>query len=186
MDRCCQTANLTFSGLELPSDRPFNPVIKEVSPDCIPLAYRSEAEKLRQQLVREALGVHTCDRRSTKSIISSRWPDFIFEVNFAEEDPLWVADLRESDSQLDHRVKTLLDDVFAHDTNDFISLTSHSGAIAGFLRVLGHERFSLQTGGVIPVLVKCEKVPGRAPPMKIEPGIPPPSCDAPPPPKAVG
>jgi hypothetical protein len=139
-----------------------------------------------EQLSREVLGVHTCDRRSSKSTIASRWPDFTFESNFAEEDPLWLADVRESNSQLDYRVKSLLDDIFTHDPNTFLSFTSHSGAIGGFLRVLGHEPFRLQTGGVIPVLVKVEKVHGRPPPANIEPGTPPPSCEVDPSPAVRG
>ena len=161
LDRCCQTAKLTFDGLDLPSDRPFKPLIKE--------------------MMREVMGVHTCDRRSTRTAISKRYPEFPFEVGFREEDPLWLADLRESDSQVDFRVRGFLDDIFEHDSNTFISLTSHSGAIAGFLRVLGHKPFSLPTGGVIPVLVKAEKKYGQRPPEKIEPGIPAPICDKPPP-----
>jgi hypothetical protein len=134
-----------------------------------------------KELVRETLGVHTCDMRSPRSAIASRWPDFTFEANFAEQDPLWIADLRESNSQIDHRIKQSLDDLFTHDSNTFISITSHSGAIAAYLRVLSHAPFQLPTGGVIPILVKAEKVYGTAPPTEIEPGIPPPTCDKPPP-----
>ncbi|TLD38691.1 Calcium channel [Venturia nashicola] len=156
LDRCAATANLTFKGLDLPEKRGFKPVIKE--------------------LMREALGIHTCDRRSSKSAIHSRWPYFEFENGFAEEDPLWVADVRESNSQLDARVKTLLDDIFTNDDHTFISFTSHSGAIGGLLRVLGHIPFSLQTGGVIPVLVKAETVRGTAPSTTIAPGTSAPTC----------
>lgn len=126
--------------------------------------------------MREALGIHTCDRRSPKSAISSRWPHFKFEDGFAEEDPLWVSDVRESNSHLDARVKTLLDDIFTNDDHTFISFTSHSGAIGGLLRVLGHIAFSLQTGGVIPVLVKAETVRGTAPSTTVEPGTSAPTC----------
>jgi broad specificity phosphatase PhoE len=31
LDRCCNTAKLTFDGLDLPKERPFKPLIKEVS-----------------------------------------------------------------------------------------------------------------------------------------------------------
>ena len=31
--RCCETAQETFSSLDLPQDRPFRPVVKEVSAD---------------------------------------------------------------------------------------------------------------------------------------------------------
>lgn len=37
-------------------------------------------------------------------------------------------------------------------------MTSHGGAIGGILRVIGHIPFGLSTGGVIPVLVKAERV----------------------------
>ncbi|QDS70837.1 hypothetical protein FKW77_005130 [Venturia effusa] len=156
LDRCIATANLTFSGLDLPENKEFKPVVKE--------------------LMREAIGIHTCDRRSTKTEIHSRWPQFEFEDDFSEEDPLWLPDLRESDSQLDARVKSLLDDIFTNDDHTYISFTSHSGAIAGILRVLEHIPFSLQTGGVIPVLVKAENVQGTAPSTTIVSGTTAPTC----------
>lgn len=126
--------------------------------------------------MREALGIHTCDRRSTKSAIHTRWPHFKFENGFAEDDPLWVSDLRESNSHLDARVKALLDDIFTTDHHTFLSFTSHSGAIGGILRVLGHITFSLQTGGVIPVLVKAETIYGSEPSTTIAPGTSAPTC----------
>ncbi|KAF2435903.1 phosphoglycerate mutase-like protein [Tothia fuscella] len=156
LDRCCATASLTFDSLPLPEDRPFKPVLKE--------------------LLREALGVHTCDARSSKSEIHSRWPDFAFEDGFAESDPLWTADLRESDSHLTARLKKAMEDIFYHDSNTFLSVTAHSGAIAGALRAFGHVPFALQTGGVIPVLLKVSKVYGQKPVSTILPGTPPPSC----------
>jgi hypothetical protein len=126
--------------------------------------------------MREALGLHTCDRRSSRSAIHARWSHFNFEQGFAEDDPLWTADLRESNSYLDARVKTLLDDIFTNDDHTFISFTSHSGALGGVLRVLGHITFSLQTGGVIPVLVKAERIQASAPSTSIAPGTPAPTC----------
>ena len=80
--RCCETAKLTFEGLDL-GNRPFKPVIKEG--------------------FREAIGAHTCDRRSTKSEIGKAFPGFVFEKGFVEEDPLWKSDLRETDSSQDVR-----------------------------------------------------------------------------------
>jgi broad specificity phosphatase PhoE len=108
--------------------------------------------------VRETLGVHTCDRRSPKTAIAERWPKFTFEPDFAEADPLWVPDVRESDMHHAARMKVLLDDIFTHDSNVCISLTAHSGTIAASLYTLGHRQFPLLTGGVIPVLVKAENV----------------------------
>jgi hypothetical protein len=57
-------------------------------------------------------------------------------------------------------------------------MTSHSGAIGGALRALGHREFGLQTGGIIPVLVEAKKVDGRAPTTTIAPGTPAPTCTA--------
>ncbi|KAL9000536.1 MAG: hypothetical protein Q9169_000829 [Polycauliona sp. 2 TL-2023] len=133
--RCLQTANLTFTGLGLPADRPYIPVVKE--------------------LLREVNGVHTCDRRSSKSSLVDSFPNFIFEPSMTEGDKLWSSTERENNQDLDKRMKMLLDDVFEHDDSTFISLTSHSGAICSLLRVLGHREFRLVTGGVIPVLAKA-------------------------------
>ncbi|KAL9028267.1 MAG: hypothetical protein Q9196_003340 [Gyalolechia fulgens] len=136
--RCLQTANLTFTGLDLPPDRPYDPVVKE--------------------LLREANGVHTCDRRSSLSSLRSSFPNFSFEPGFHEDDGLWSASHRETDEELDARMEELLDDVFGKDGSTFLSFTSHSGAICSLLRVLGHREFRLVTGGVIPVLVKAKSV----------------------------
>jgi broad specificity phosphatase PhoE len=138
MYRCLQTASLTYSELKLPEDRPFAPVIKE--------------------LVREVLGEHTCDRRSTKTYIHNAYPEWSIEPGFTENDELWKADHRETFEEHDVRTRKFLNDLFANDRNVYISLTSHSGAIASHLRVLGHREFKLPTGGMIPVMVKATRV----------------------------
>lgn len=112
--RCLATANLTFSSLDLPKDRPFIPLIKEK--------------------FREANGVHTCDRRSSKSIIQSHYPDWQIEVGFTEEDILWDPVLRESDLAQDQRAKEAFDEVFGAEKRTWISISSHSGQIAAALR----------------------------------------------------
>jgi broad specificity phosphatase PhoE len=112
--RCMATASITFFGLPLPEDRPFKPLIKE--------------------LIREAIGAHTCDRRSSKTIIHEHYPDWPFEVGFAEEDPLWDAELRESNEAMSRRLREGLDEIFGSDENTWISISSHSGAIGSILR----------------------------------------------------
>lgn len=64
--------------------------------------------------------------------------------------------MREDDLSTDKRTKKLLEDIFNNDSNTFISLTSHSGAISSILRVIGHRKFPLATGSVIPVLVRAD------------------------------
>jgi len=136
LERCLSTAKLTFSNLPLPANQPFLPEVRE--------------------LLRETNGVHTCDRRSSKSYIEAHFPNYIIEPGFSENDELWSPNERESDEAQDVRLKLLLDDIFNHDESTYISLTSHSGAISALLRVIGHREFRLRTGSVIPVLVKAE------------------------------
>ncbi|KAI4933637.1 uncharacterized protein J4E92_003305 [Alternaria infectoria] len=143
LTRTIETANLSFKSLPLPSSHPYKPFIKE--------------------LVREALGVHTCDRRSTASHIKATFtdPPLTFEPGFSNEDLLWEAGYREPRSARRYRLATFLDDVFATDDNVWLSFTSHSGAIGSMLEVLGHRTFALETGGVIPVFVKAERMQGK-------------------------
>ncbi|MCJ1382071.1 hypothetical protein MMC17_005183 [Xylographa soralifera] len=156
LDRCLMTAQVTFSELELLAEQPFVPTVKE--------------------LLRETNGLHTCDRRSSKTYIRTHYPNYIIESSLTENDKLWSADLREPDSALDARLTLLLDDIFESDQNTWISFTSHSGAIAGLLRVVGHRPFPLVTGSVIPVLVKAELVKGIRPGRKVKEGEPAPEC----------
>lgn len=104
--------------------------------------------------MREANGVHTCDRRSRKSEIQKAFPRFDFEDGFTEEDELWDAEHRETDEELDARMLEVFDDVWNSEKGMVVSLTIHSAAIAGMLRVLGHRVFALPTGGALPVIVK--------------------------------
>ncbi|KAJ6437268.1 phosphoglycerate mutase [Purpureocillium lavendulum] len=146
LKRCIQTADGTFSSLDLPRNKPFRPTIKE--------------------LFREGISIHTCDRRSTRREIRDFSPaSFRFEDGFAEHDELWegAQSKGETDAHQRARSKTVLDDVFAHDDGTWISVTSHSGEIRALLAVLGHREFSLGTGQIIPVLVRAEAVRGGAP-----------------------
>jgi hypothetical protein len=47
--------------------------------------------------------------------------------------------------------------------------------------VIGHREFGLETGQVIPVLVKAETVMAREPPVQKAPWTTVPTCTAPPP-----
>ncbi|OJJ48743.1 hypothetical protein ASPZODRAFT_62658 [Penicilliopsis zonata CBS 506.65] len=154
LNRCLATANVTFSGLNVG----FEPIIKEN--------------------IRETIGLHTCDKRSTKAEIAAEYPLYTFEEGFTETDPLWDAQLRESNSARDARLLQAVREIVAGDSNIFISLTAHSGAITSILKVTGHRPFALTTGGVIPVVVMVRNVHGRAPVMEIEPPTTAPKCIA--------
>lgn len=142
LSRCLQTARLTFSELPLPKEKPFKPIVKE--------------------LLRETNGVHTCDRRSSKTELTKAFPEsfmstFTFESGFSDKDVLWSPTVRETDEETQARVRKLLDDVFMHDKKAFISMTSHSGSIRAILAVLGHREFRLVQGSVMAVLVRAEQ-----------------------------
>ena len=154
LDRAIETANITFTSVVEP--RSYKSTVKE--------------------MLREGNGVHTCDRRSSRSTIQKRWPDYRIEQGFSEEDKLWKPDRRESHSALTERLNELLDDVFDHDSNTWISMTAHSGTIMATLNAVGHRKFPLQTGGVIPVLVKAERKQGPRPKADVDPWQPKPEC----------
>ena len=138
LDRCLATARHTFADLVLPERKGFRPVVKE--------------------MMREVLGAHTCDQRSTKTVLAERYPEAVFEEGFKEEDELWDAHHRETDEEIDGRIRGLLDDIFGNYGGEVVSFTTHSGTITSLLRVLGHRPFRLVTGGVLPVLVKAERL----------------------------
>lgn len=119
--------------------------------------------------LRENISIHTCDRRSNRSVIQQAFPfpTWRFEPGFTECDELWNGVTGETASSEAVRSKEVLDQIFSFsrtssagkkDNGLFISITSHSGEIASLLSVLGHRPFSLNTGAVIPVLVKAETV----------------------------
>ena len=150
LTRCLRTARLTFQGLRLPKHAArFQPVVLEN--------------------LREGVSIHTCDHRSNKTYIKREFPEVRIEPGFTECDELWNGVTSETPDAQDARSLTVLDqlwngDIFGkhwghrRDDDDlFISITSHSGEIASLLRVLKHREFRLQTGGVLPVLVKTEK-----------------------------
>jgi broad specificity phosphatase PhoE len=158
LTRTVETADLTFKGIDGLTN--YKPYIKE--------------------LCREALGIHTCDRRSTKSHLESTFPHLTFEPGFSEPDVLWEKEYREPVSARNYRLSEFLDDVFERDGNVFVSVTSHSGAIASVLEVVGHRRFALETGGVIPVVVRAERIEGRREVPEKEPSDAPGMCTEPP------
>ncbi|KAH9906667.1 phosphoglycerate mutase-like protein [Xylariomycetidae sp. FL2044] len=134
--RCLETSKITYAGLELANDRPFKPVIKES--------------------LREVSGVHTCDRRSTRSWIAANYPEFELDPSLTEQDEYWRSDVRETDDEVDGRVRKTLDDVFSREDGCVVSLTAHSGWIRGLNRVTKHRDVWVAPGALVPFLIKAE------------------------------
>lgn len=137
--RCLQTSWLSFHNLALPASAPFTPIVKE--------------------LLRETNGVHTCDRRGPSSIIRTDFPSYVLEPGLPESDVSWTPDYREKPAEHIIREHWCLEEIWTESTGkEFLSITAHSGTIAAVLGAVGHRRFALPTGGVIPVAVKGERL----------------------------
>jgi broad specificity phosphatase PhoE len=65
--------------------------------------------------LRETIGVHTCDKRHSKTWIAQREPKWVFEKRFTEEDELWTADDRESDGAQQARIREALVQILDND-----------------------------------------------------------------------
>ena len=59
------------------------------------------------------MGVHTCDKRHTKTYIKDTYGS-IFDIvpPFTEEDKLWQENYRETDEEIDARTRVALDLIF--------------------------------------------------------------------------
>ncbi|KAK0625891.1 histidine phosphatase superfamily, partial [Immersiella caudata] len=161
MARCLNTANTTWGDIPGEKGHTFSPTVKE--------------------LLREPLNACTCGWRHSKSWIHELYPSYVLEQGFSEEDNLWKAGfIVESSTGLLARVKTLLDDVFASDSNTFISFTTHGVVINPLLQIIGHPNpaFNVTAGQIIPVLIKAqentalENVSATAPPSAAKTCLP--------------
>lgn len=65
--------------------------------------------------MREQHGVHTCDKRRTRSEIHEAFPEYTFEDGFTEADLLWKPDYRETHADVNRRVMSVLDAIFQTD-----------------------------------------------------------------------
>lgn len=163
MERACRTAQITFESLarEGKLDKEWKPIVKE--------------------LLRETNGVHTCDRRSRRSVIAERYPRYQIEEGFSEEDELWDPVFRETEEAHTYRAALLLDDVLGQARSkggkgSYVSLTAHGGMINAILRAVGHRQFQVKVGSVIAVLVKAEARGGRGAHRDFEKGKTKPGC----------
>lgn len=119
-----------------------------------------KVQPLIKEDIRETMGVHLCDKRSSRSIIASKYEPkgFVIEPGFAEEDIYFKDDYREPIEQHSIRINRSFQYMFNNCPNDsVINITSHSGSIRSQLLVLNHRPFAIGTGGMIPVFVKATR-----------------------------
>lgn len=104
--------------------------------------------------LREINGVHTCDKRRTRTYIEYTFPGFDIEEGFTEEDNLWKPLERETYAEIDARVGRVFDMIFEKDQEQFISITAHGGVFGAVLRVTKQKQYNLPVGGVVAMVVK--------------------------------
>ena len=149
--RCLETARLTFAGLAMDRQSTaskkrfvrFRPVVKEY--------------------LRETIGVHTCDQRSSRTWILENYPGYATEHGFTEYDQLWTPGAREAPEHMVGRARLLLNSIFISGAtpSPWVSFTAHGGITRAILEVLGHREWHLGTSDVVPVFVKIERGDGR-------------------------
>lgn len=105
--------------------------------------------------LRETIGIHLCHQRSPKSVLEKQFEFLDFEESFEEDDLLMkkYSIKREELNQQFLRVNGVLQDIFDSD-DEIISITSHAGTIRSFITVIGHRKFTIPVGGMIPIVVK--------------------------------
>jgi len=110
--------------------------------------------------LREMIGMHTCDKRSPRSVIAERFPEFIIEDGFTEADELWKPDYRENDDEMVVRLKVAMDKIMLRIQPEdvYISITVHTGTARALMGAVGHPKYDLPTGGVIAIVVGVHKV----------------------------
>lgn len=110
-------------------------------------------------LIRETIGIHLCHKRPTKSEISAQHPQLAFEPGFPERDIPYEETYKHAREQFWEqflRADRFLQRVFEND-DEVVDVTCHAGMIRAFITVLGHRKFTISTGGQIPVIVKGER-----------------------------
>lgn len=113
--------------------------------------------------LRETIGLHLCHRRSNKSVLETKFPHLKFPDDFKEEDEQFDSwSRREELHEQFLRINKVLENIFDEDEGhkkdaDVICVTSHAGTIRAFITVLGHRKFVIPTGGMIPIVIRGER-----------------------------
>lgn len=152
-------------GLQVPTkwfSSPFRRSVDTLIGSWKDIADLKAVQPLIKEDFRETLGVHLCDKRSTRLVISEKYTPIGFEIEdgFEENDIYFKDDYREKVWEQALRQNKGFQYIFENtgkSEDQVISITSHSGSIRTQLMVLNHRPFAIGTGGMIPVFVKATK-----------------------------
>lgn len=111
------------------------------------------------EITRETLGVCPCDQRKAMRDKVINYPQVDFSGIKDEEDVLWTAEHRESDTEIEVRALKFLNEVYWNHQDDRITVVSHSGFSRACFRALGHRHYRPQNAEFIPLLLTTEPAP---------------------------
>lgn len=109
--------------------------------------------------LREIIGFHLCNKRSSRTTILERFDSqgFFTEDGFAEEDELHDPIHEEEANDQCIRSNKFLQQLFNEADDQIVYTASHGGTIKSFLMILGHREYTIPTGGMIPVVIKATR-----------------------------
>ncbi|PWN27350.1 hypothetical protein BDZ90DRAFT_279713 [Jaminaea rosea] len=100
--------------------------------------------------------VHTCDERSTRSVVKGYNPGWTIEPGFTEEDGAF-GKIHETVDEMTTRVAKALKDIFQLSKgHQVIHISSHSGVMESLWRATNHKHFKPATGAIVPLVVKFD------------------------------
>lgn len=103
--------------------------------------------------LRERLGVHACDRRVPHSEalqdLSQCKTIFQYDEDYPEEDELWQENHRETEQEMDVRLRGPLERILGTVSHGVVSITCHSGVIRSLQRIMGLSEQRVQPAGVM-------------------------------------
>jgi len=106
-----------------------------------------------QELCRETLGIHTCDKRSAITTLSKQFPQVDFNNIVDNEDMLWHPEVRESLDDIQMRAVTFLENIFNNVSEQFLAVVSHVGFITACLRVLEQPEYRVNNCEILPIVM---------------------------------
>ncbi|AOW06610.1 YALI0F03707p [Yarrowia lipolytica CLIB122] len=113
-------------------------------------------------LLRETIGFNTCDKLRPIEYTLDRYPNYALTKHHpappSGEDSVWTEEHRETNEEMQERLTGFLENLFDTDPATYVSITCHAGVIRNMLAVLGHRKWFLQTGGMVPVVVLREEM----------------------------
>jgi len=152
------------AGLPLPSQLFSSPFVRAVETCKITfgdiLIANRKVRPFIIEMLRETLGVYTCDKRGALSHLRQAYPEFQIEEGFEENDVLWKPDYRETLQEHAARQQKAFDIIFDGKNREhcYVSVTCHSGTIKAILTMLGRQPFLIPTGGVIALVIKATRL----------------------------